>query len=131
MGDYEEFLAVMVTNMFRSDQSAKTLHKNYVYKELVSERDLEVYLSSKRQYIDALEFFLDDPLVELLVPLNTPFNPFRDFKKLQADYSLIREIVGDVVDRVYEPVRLEKLGQKLSEMQTMSIETSRKAIHGN
>jgi hypothetical protein len=49
MGDYEEFLAVLCTNMFRSELGATKFHRDYVYKLLVEQREAELFLSSKRQ----------------------------------------------------------------------------------
>jgi hypothetical protein len=89
MQDHEEFLAVMMTNVFRSEQGAKKFNRDYTTGELVSQSDLEAFLSSRMEYINAFACFLSDSMVKLTVPLTAPFNPFRDFKRLQAD-SLAR-----------------------------------------
>ena len=129
-GDYEEFLAVLITNMFRSELGAKKLHRDYVYKLLVDQREAEVFLSSKRRYIDALESLLDDQLVAAMTQVNTPFNPFRDFARLQADHSDILEILDSITSLggLREQARLQAIGKKLQEQRDMSINSSSKVI---
>lgn len=96
MQDYEEFLAVMLTNMFRSEQGAKKLNRDYMTGKLVSQGELEAFLSSRRAYLDALEYFSNDPLVRAMKPLGTPFNPFRDLNRIRANYSPVSEFVKEV-----------------------------------
>src|SRR5581483_5870048 len=129
MDDYEEFLAVLITNMFRSELGAKKFHRDYVYKLLVEQREAEVYLSSKRQYIDALGSLLDDQLVTAVTKVNTAYNPFRDFARLQADYSSIMEFMNDLPFMQQREVdRLKAIGKKLTELREMSINSSSAAI---
>lgn len=85
MQDPEEFLAVMVTNMFRQEQGAHKLNRDYQTGRLVSQTELEAFLSSDAGYLDAIEAFLGDPLVKSLLKVTTPFNPFRDLQRLRAN----------------------------------------------
>jgi hypothetical protein len=132
MQDFEEFLAVLVTNMYRTELGARKLHRDYVYKELVSQPEAEAFLSSRREYIDALEWFLEERLVKLLVPLNTPFNPFRDFQRLKANHNGIQEVLDsiNVAGKLREMRRIRKLGEKLQVLRTMSQEGSSRALSG-
>lgn len=131
MGDYEEFLAVLCTNMFRSEAGATKFHRDYVYKLLVDQREAELFLSSKRQYITALESLLDDQLVVAMTPAKTAFNPFRDFDRLKADHSDIQELWNEINPFVgpRESERLKAIGKKLEEQQEESIKSSAKVIH--
>ena len=130
MGDMEEFLAVLVTNMFRTEVGAKKLHRDYTYKLLVDQREAELFISSKRIYIDALEGLLDDPLVVAMAKMKTPFNPFRDFQRLQADHSDIREWLASMnpLAGLSESLRLQAIGKKLEEQRQMSVDSSSKVI---
>jgi hypothetical protein len=130
MGDYEEFLAVLITNMFRSELGATKFHRDYVYKLLVDQREAELFLSSKRQYIDALESLLDDQLVTAVTGIRTAFNPFRDFARLKADHSDIRELWDEINPLVglRESERLKAIGKKLEEQRDTSINSSSRVI---
>lgn len=101
MLDYEEFLAVMLTNVFRSEEGARKFNRDYVTGALVSQSDLELFLSSRIDYINAVDYFLKDQLVKLVVPLTTPFNPFRDIKKLKSNYaaSPLRGFIPELLRR--------------------------------
>lgn len=87
MKDGEEFLAVMLSNSYRSERGAKKFNYNYLTSKLGSQAEVEQTLSSKREYIEAIKYFLDDPLVKLVVKLPMPFNVFRDFARLEAAYQ--------------------------------------------
>jgi hypothetical protein len=119
--------------MFRSELGATKLHRDYVYKLLVDQREAELFLSSKRQYITALKTLLDDQLVSAMVNVNTAFNPFRDFPRLEAAHSDIRELLDsiDPFARMHEQQRLKAIGEKLEEQREMSIGSSAKVIHRN
>jgi hypothetical protein len=131
MDDYEEFLALVVTNMFRSERGAKKLHRNYILKELVSQEEAELFLSSKRQYIQALDILLSDPLVMAVVKLPMPFNPFRDIERIKANHSDILELLNDLnpLAAPLEAQRLNQVGKKLTEMRDLSINSSSRAIN--
>jgi Effector protein len=131
MGDYEEFLAVLITNMFRTELGATKIHRDYIYKLLVDQREAELFLSSRRAYIAALKTLLDDSLVTAVTGIDTPFNPFRDFARLEADHSDIRELMDDINPFVQlrEDERLKAIGKKLEEQRDMSIDSSAKVIH--
>lgn len=87
MKDGEEFLAVMLANSYRSERHAKLFNYDYLSDKLGSQVEVEQFLSSKREYIEAIKYFLDDPLVQLVVKLPMPFNVFRDFARLEAAYQ--------------------------------------------
>jgi hypothetical protein len=91
---------------------------------------LEAFFSSRREHIRALEYFLGDRLVDLLKYVGTPFHPFRDFERIKSAYSMMSEIWDDInlVGQAYERERITKLGEKLDELRTMSIESSSKKI---
>jgi hypothetical protein len=129
MQDYEEFLAVLITNMYRTELGAKKLHREYVYKELVSQAEAEAFLSSRREYIEALEYFLEDRLVKLLLPLATPFNPFRDFRRLEVNHNPFREALDsiDVAAKLGEQRRIGELGKKLGALRDLSQEGASRA----
>jgi hypothetical protein len=131
MGDYEEFLAVLITNMYRTELGATKIHRDYVYKLLVDLREAELFLSSRRQYIDALESLLNDQLVTAMTGMRTAFNPFRDFERLKADHSDIQELWNTINPFVglRETERLRAVGKKLEEQQQMSIDSSARVIH--
>lgn len=129
MGDYEEFLAVLITNMFRSELGAKKFHRDYIYKLLVEQREAELFLSSRAQYIDAIESLLDDQLVSAVTGLNTAYNPFRDFDRLKADHSDILEFINQLPrPQARESDRLKAIGKKLTEQRQMSVDSSSAAI---
>jgi Effector protein len=130
MGDYEEFLAVLITNMFRSEMGAKKFHRDYVYKLLVDQQEAELFLSSKSQYITALKSLLDDQLVAAVTGVNTAFNPFRDFDRLEAAYGDIREILESInpLAGLRETERLKAIGKKLQEQQQMSVDSSSRVM---
>jgi len=130
MEDYEEFLAVLITNMFRSELRATKFHRDYVYKLLVDQREAELFLSSKRQYITALETLLDDQLVAAMTGMDTAFNPFRDFERLKADHSDIRELWDSINPFVgmRESERLKAIGKKLEEQRDMSVNSSSRVM---
>lgn len=129
MGDYEEFLAVLITNMFRSELGAKKFHRDYIYKLLVDQREAEIYLSSKLIYMNALESLLDDQLVKAVKGQNTAYNPFRDFNRLRADYSYIMELVSQTsFMQQREADRLKAIGKKLTEQREMSVNSSSAAM---
>jgi hypothetical protein len=131
MGDYEEFLAVLITNMFRSELGATKFHRDYVYKLLVDQREAERFLSSRRAYVTALRTLLDDRLVTAVTDLKMPFNPFRDFARIEAAQSDMRELLDDINPFVQlrEDERLKAIGRKLEEQRDMSIDSSAKVIH--
>ena len=129
MGDYEEFLAVLITNMFRSELGAKKFHRDYIYKLLVEQREAELFLSSRRQYIDAIESLMDDQLVSAVKGLNTAYNPFRDLDRLKADHSDILEFINQLPGaQARESDRLKAIGKKLTEQREMSVNSSSAAI---
>ena len=130
MDDYEEFYATMVTNMYLTELGATRIHREYVLKELVPIRDAEACLSSRREYIRALEFFLPERLTHQLQSADAPFHPFRDFQRIKAAYSILSELWDDVnlVGQAYERERIKKLGEKQEELRTISIESSARAI---
>ena len=129
MGDYEEFLAVLITNMFRSELGAKKFHRDYVYKLLVEQRDAEIFLSSREQYIDAIESLLGDQLVSAVSGMKTAYNPFRDFDRLKADHSDILEFIDQLpFMQQREADRLKAIGKKLTEQQQMSVDSSSAAL---
>lgn len=84
MQDPEEFLAVMVTNMYRMERGAQKLNRDYRTGQLVSQVQMEAFLASRREYLDELDDFMSDGLVKLAAALKTPFNPFRDLDRLKA-----------------------------------------------
>jgi hypothetical protein len=85
MQDYEEFLAVMVSNMYRAEIGARKFNRDYLTGTLVSQAELEKFLASTREYLDGLEYFSwsSDPLIKLISTLPVSFNPFRDLKRLE------------------------------------------------
>lgn len=87
MKNGEEFLAVMLTNSYRSERGARKFNYDYLTDKLGSQAEVEQSLSSKREYIEAIKSFLDDPLVKAVVKLPMPFNVFRDFTRLEAAYQ--------------------------------------------
>jgi len=84
MQDAEEFLAVMLTNVFRSEVGARTLNRDYRTGALVSQIQLEMYLASRSDLMRTLGSLLSDVLVKSVVRLKAPFNPFRDLNRLKA-----------------------------------------------
>jgi len=88
MQDPEEFLAVMLTNMYRSERGAQKFNRDYRTGQLVSQVQLEMFLASRREYLDELADYMSDVLVKLVAPLKMPFNPFRDLKRLRAIQNL-------------------------------------------
>jgi Effector protein len=129
MDDYEEFLAVLITNMFRSELGAKKFHRDYIYKLLVEQREAELFLSSRAQYIEAIESLLDDQLVSAVKSLNTAYNPFRDFDRLKADHSDILEFINQLPGaQARETERLTAIGKKLTELRQMSVNSSSAAL---
>ena len=133
MGDYEEFVATLATNMFRSERGAKLLNRDYVMKEPVSQATAELFLSSHRLYLEALDDLADDELVKALAKVATPFNPFRDLAKLKAAHSDIAEFLTDLnpVAAYLEAERIKKVGKKLTELQGISTESSNRVIRAN
>jgi hypothetical protein len=101
-----------------------------VYKLLVDQREAELFLSSKRQYITALETLLDDQLVAAMTGMDTAFNPFRDFERLKADHSDIRELWDSINPFVglRESERLKAIGKKLEEQRDMSVNSSSRVM---
>ena len=88
MQDAEEFLAVMMTNVFRSEQGAKKLNRDYRTGALVSQLQLEFLLSSRNEYLKSLTSMRGDPLVSSVARLFMPFNPFRDLNRLKKIQSV-------------------------------------------
>jgi Effector protein len=133
MGDYEEFLAVLITNMYRTEIGAKKLHRDYVLKLLVEQPEAEAFLSSKREYLDAIQALQGDLLVSAVSGLNTPFNPFRDYDRLDANYSRIRELWDSTpFAKMVEAERIKAIGKKLfDEQQQMSIDSSARMMRGH
>ena len=84
MQDAEEFLAVMMTNVLRSEWRAKKFARDYTTDELADQAGLEKFLRSKREYLVALESFLTDPFVKQVARMPMAFNPFRDLSKLKT-----------------------------------------------
>jgi hypothetical protein len=132
MGDYEEFLAVLITNMYRTEIGAKKLHRDYMLKLLVEQPEAEAFLSSKREYLDAIQALQGDLLVSAVSGLNTPFNPFRDYDRLEANYSRIRELWDSTpFAQMLEAERIKAIGKKLfDEQQQMSIDSSARMMRG-
>ena len=130
MGDYEEFLAVLCTNMYRSNNKATTFHRDYVYKLLVEKREAYLFLSSRRQYVTALDSLSDDNLVSAMTPMKTDYNPFRDFDEIKGDYNGIQELWREINPLVglRESERLRKIGELLEQQQDTSVNSSSKVI---
>jgi hypothetical protein len=84
MKDPEEFLAVMITNVFRSEQGAQKFSRDYQTGRVVSQAQLEAFLASRRDLLDALDKLLSDDLVKDVARMKTPFNPFRDLDRLRG-----------------------------------------------
>jgi hypothetical protein len=84
MEDPEEFLAVLVSMMYRSERGAKKFNVDYTTGKLVSQLELEAFLASRREYLAELSDFMSDVLVKLVTPLQVPFNPFRDLRRLRS-----------------------------------------------
>ena len=80
--DHEEFLAVQMTNVYRSEKKAKTFNHAYMTSALGTQAEVERTLASM-DFVTALESFSDDPFVAAVARINTPFNPFRDLKRLK------------------------------------------------
>jgi len=133
MKDYEEFLAVLITNMYRTEIGAKKLHRDYMLKLLVEQPEAEAFLSSKREYLDAIQALQGDLLVSAVSGLNTPFNPFRDYDRLEANYSRIRELWDSTpFAQMMEAERIKAIGKKLfDEQQQMSIDSSARMMRGH
>jgi hypothetical protein len=133
MKDYEEFLAVLITNMYRTEIGAKKLHRDYMLKLLVEQPEAEAFLSSKREYLDAIQALQGDLLVSAVSGLNTPFNPFRDYDRLEANYSRIRELWDSTpFAQMVEAERIKAIGKKLfDEQQQMSIDSSARMMRGH
>ena len=87
MDNREEFLAVMLSNSYRSERGARKFNFDYLSDRLGSQIEVEQFLSSKRDYIEAIKYFLDDPLIKTVLNLPMPFNIFRDFRRLEAAYQ--------------------------------------------
>lgn len=85
MQDYEEFLAVMMTNVLRSEWHAKKFGRDYTTGEYANQSEMEEFLRSKQDYLEALEYFLTDPFVKQVARLPMAFNPFRDLKRLKTE----------------------------------------------
>lgn len=85
--DHEEFLAVQMTNVYRSEKKAKTFNHAYMTSALGTQAEVERTLASM-DFVTALESFSDDPFVAAVAGINTPFNPFRDLKRLKDQVRL-------------------------------------------
>jgi len=83
MQDYEEFLAVMMTNVLRSEWRAKKFARDYTTGKTADQSQLEQYLRSP-VYLEALEYFLADPFVKQVARMPMAFNPFRDLGRLKS-----------------------------------------------
>jgi hypothetical protein len=81
--DHEEFLAVQVSNVYRSGKQARKFNHNYMTNKLGSKSEVEYTLWSYEPYLRAIESFLDDPMVKAIARINTDFNPFRDIGRLK------------------------------------------------
>jgi hypothetical protein len=84
MQDPEEFLAVMLTNVYRSEQGAKKFNRDYRTGALVSQVELESFLALKGPYLRALFDLRSDDLVRAIASLKAPFNPWRDYNRLKV-----------------------------------------------
>lgn len=87
MKNGEEFLAVMLANSYRSERNARKFNFDYLSDRLGSQAEVEQFLSSQRVYIEAIKYFLDDPLVKMVIKLPMAFNIFRDFARLEKAYQ--------------------------------------------
>ncbi|HEX2890780.1 hypothetical protein [Vineibacter terrae] len=81
--DHEEFLAVQMSNVYRSEGNAKTFNHAYMTSKLGTQAEVERTLSAP-DFVKAIEGFLDDPFVAAVAKINTAFNPFRDIARLKA-----------------------------------------------
>ncbi len=89
MTNGEEFLAVMITNSFTSERGGTNFARDYNTSTTASQDELEKFLSSNRNYIERIKFFLsiEDPLVTKVVKLKMSLNIFRDFERLEKAYQ--------------------------------------------
>jgi hypothetical protein len=87
MGDYEEFLADMMTNVLRSEWRRKEFQRDHRTGSSADQSEMERLLRSKPAYMKALEYFLTDPFVQKVARLPFAFNPFRDLGRLKAPGS--------------------------------------------
>ena len=83
MQDHEEFLAVMMTNVLRSEWRAKKFARDYTTSKYEEQSGMEQYLRSNRAFLAALEYFQTDPLVKQIARMPMAFNPFRDLGRLR------------------------------------------------
>jgi hypothetical protein len=80
--DHEEFLAVQMSNVYRSEGDAKTFNHAYMTSKLGTQAEVERTLSSP-DFVKALEYFSGDPFVAAVAKIKTAFNPFRDVARLK------------------------------------------------
>jgi hypothetical protein len=80
--DHEEFLAVHLMNVYRSETEAKTFSYAYLTSKTGTQAEVERTLASA-EFVRAIEGFLDDPLVAQVAQLKAAFNPFRDVGRLK------------------------------------------------
>ncbi len=81
--DHEEFLAVQLTNVYRSEKGAQKFNFSYRTSKTGSKAEVEYMLYSYEPYLRAIEDFLHDPMVKLVSNIATAFNPFRDLPRLK------------------------------------------------
>ncbi len=98
--DHEEFLAVQVSNVYRSAKKAQKFNHNYTTDKLGSKSEVEYTLWSHEPFLRAIQYFLDDdPIIKAIAQIATDFNPFRDIGRLkhtssQAAQRLDRSVHG-------------------------------------
>ena len=85
--DHEEFLAVQMTNVYRSEKKAKSFNHAYLTSALGTQAEVERTLAST-DFVTALESFSGDPLIDAVAAIDTPFNPFRDLARLKEQARL-------------------------------------------
>lgn len=81
--DHEEFLAVQVTNVYRSEKKARKFNYNYRSSKTGSKSEVEYALYAYEPFLRAIEGFLADPMVKSMARIGVEFNPFRDLGRLQ------------------------------------------------
>lgn len=86
--DHEEFLAVMMTNILRSEWRAMKFARDYTTGKLAEQSEMEQYLRSSLGFLQALDYFLTDPFVKQIARMPMDFNPFRDLSRLKAARGL-------------------------------------------
>lgn len=85
-GNYEEFLAFQMQNVFLSETGEDKLWLQYESSQKGSPQELELFLYTAEDTMAALEYYtrVMDPLVMLIRRLTKPkYNPFRDLDRLR------------------------------------------------